>query len=181
MQWDLIEEHNGTYDEEVCKKINELIDLFDIILDDMKLYPSMMCVDVFPCIENIDTEIPIYIQKYYEVFLDEEYRTQMQKRFDFRLNLKKIATGSIYKELQNIFGGEFLSKQCVSIPENHHENIKKVADRLSEELGTTVAESFFVSKEDLYVLREVYIGILFSGWVLRCGDYGILILLGTNE
>ena len=47
MQWDLTEEHSRAYDKEVCEKIDELTDLFDIILDDMNLYPSMMCVDVF--------------------------------------------------------------------------------------------------------------------------------------
>ena len=181
MQWDLIEEHARAYDKEVCKKINELTDMFDIIFDDMRLYPSMMCVDVFPCTENLTTEIPIYIQKYYEVFLDEEYRTKMKKKFDFRLSLEKIETCSIYNALKNIFCADFLLERCASRPENQSENIKKVADRLSADIGVTVAENFFVSKQDLNVLAELYIGILFSGWVIRCGNYGILILLGTNE
>ena len=64
---------------------------------------------------------------------------------------------------------------------NHNINIQKVADRISEEVGTSLAECFGVNKQDLNKLQEVYIGILFFGWVLRCGNFGFLILLGTNE
>lgn len=181
MQWDLIEEHQGAYDEEVCKRIDELTELFDIILDDIRLYPSMMCVDVFPCIESVATEIPKHIQNYYGVFVDEEYKVKMQKKFDTSLNLVKRETGSVYDVLKNIFDANFLLEMCESRPMNQSENIRKVADRLSEKVGTTFAECFSVSKQDLNLLQELYIGILFSGWVLRCGNYGILMLLGTNE
>lgn len=181
MHWDLLEEHKEAYDAVVCKKIDELTNLFDIILDDIKLYPSMMCVDVFPCIENIAIEIPKHIKTYYKGFLDEEYKDKMQRKFDLSLDLEKKETGSIYEALNTIFNAESLFGICTSRPVDQSENIKKVADRLSEEVGTTFAECFFVSKHDLNLLQELYIGILYFGWVLRCGNYGILILLGTNE
>lgn len=181
MQWDLIEEHQEAYDEEICKKIDELTDLFDIILDDIRLYPSMMCVDVFPCINSLAIEIPRHIQNYYRICLDEEYKDKMQKKFDFRLDLLKKETCSVYDGFKNIFDADFLLKMCTSRPINQDKNIKKVADRLSEIVGTTYTECFWISKQDLNRLQELYIGILFSGWVLRCGSYGILILLGTNE
>lgn len=181
MQWDLIEEHHGAYDEKVCKKIDELTDLFDIILNDIRLYPSMMCVDVFPCIESLAIEIPKHIQNYYRIFRDKEYKDKMQKKFDLRLDLVKRETSSIYDALKTIFDADFLLEMCTSRPVNQNENIKKVADTLSENAGTTFTEIFLVSKQDLNILQEEYMGILFSGWVLRCGNYGILILLGTNE
>ena len=181
MQWDLLEEHRGTYDKEVCKKIDELTDLFDIILDDMRLYPSMMCVDVFPYGESLSIEIPQHIQNYYEIFHDEEYKAKMQKNFDFRLELEKRECGSVHDALKDIFDNDFLMSMCTSRPANHSKSIKKVSERLSEEAGTTCAEFFAVNKHDLKILQELYIGILFSGWVIRCGNYGILVLLGTNE
>ena len=100
VQWDLIEEHSGTYEKEDCKKIDDLTDLFDIILDDMRLYPSMMCVDVFPYMESLAIEIPKCIQNYYEIFHDEEYKAKMQKNFDLRLELEKRENCSIYDALK---------------------------------------------------------------------------------
>ena len=69
----------------------------------------------------------------------------------------------------------------MSRPLNQNENMKYVAKVLAENAGTDTAESFLISKKDLEILQNVYVGILFSGWMLRCGKYGILILLGTNE
>lgn len=181
MQWDLIEEHSGAYDKEVCEKIDELTDLFDIILDDMRLYPSMMCVDVFPYRESLSIEIPQYIQNYYEIFEDEEYKAKMKKNFDLRLELEKRECSSIYDALKNIFENDFLITMCASRPVNQSKNIKKVADQLSTDVGTGYVDFFEICKQDLKILQELYIGILFSGWVIRCGNYGILILWGTNE
>lgn len=181
MQWDLIAEHYGAYDEEVCKKIDELTDLFDIILDDLKLYPSMMCVDVFPYTENLAIEIPKHIQNYYKIYSDEGYKVKMQKSFASRLDLEKRENCSVYDAIRSIFDSDFLLDRCETRPVNHNINIQKVADRISEEVGTSLAECFGVNKQDLNKLQEVYIGILFFGWVLRCGNFGFLILLGTNE
>lgn len=181
MQWDLIEEHEGAYDEEVCKKIDELTDLFDIILDDMSLYPSMMCVDIFPCTDSLSIEIPRNIQNYYRTCFDEEYKVKMQKKFDLRFDLVKREKCSVYDALKNIFDVDSLLEMISSLPINHDDNIKKVADRLSEIVGSNYTECFVISKQDLNILQELYIGILFSGWVLQCGSYGILILFGTNE
>lgn len=181
MQWDLTEEHSGAYDKEECEKIDELTDLFDIILDDMSLYPSMMCVDVFPHRESLSIEIPQYIQNYYEMFHDESYRAKMKKNFDIRLELEKRESSSIYEALKSIFDNDILLAMCAARPVNQSKNIKEVADRLSAEVGTICVEFYEICKQDLKILQELYIGILFSGWVIHCGNYGLLILLGTNE
>lgn len=181
MQWDLTEEHSGAYDKEVCEKIDELTDIFDIILDAMSLYPSMMCVDVFPYRESLSIEISQYIQNYYEMFHDESYKAKMKKNFDIRLKLEKRECSSIYEALKNIFDNDILLAMYASRPVNQSKKIKEVADRLSAEVGTACADFFEICKQDLEILQELYIGILFSGWVIRCGNYGILILLGTNE
>ncbi len=175
-----MKKERGIYDNQrrsfevflVCEKIDELTDLFDIILDDMSLYPSMMCVDVFLYRESLAIEIPQYIQNYYEMFHDESYKAKMKKKFDIRLKLEKRECSSIYEALKNIFDNDLLFQ---------NKNIKEVADRFSAEVGTTCADFFEICKQDLETLQELYIGILFSGWVIRCGNYGILILLGTNE
>lgn len=181
MQWDLLEEHSIAYEEEICKKINELTDLFDIILDEIKIYPYMLCVDVFPYTECLEIEIPEHIQNYYRMFFDEEYKNEMQKKFNFILHLEKRGQASVYEVLNNIFYEISLLKTYTLEIEKQNKNICKVADILSKKTGTTFAESFNISKHDLNILQEVYIGILFSGWILRCGDYAILIFLGTNE
>ena len=179
MQWDLLEEHQCVYDKTLCKKMNELTDLFDIIIDDMNLYPNMICVDVFPCKENWNVEISEYIRNYYKEFPDEEYL--VSKNFKFSLDGVKGERHSIIEALKKIFESETVLCRCVSRPLNQNENMKYVAKVLAENAGTDTAESFLISKKDLEILQNVYVGILFSGWMLRCGKYGILILLGTNE
>lgn len=179
MQWDLLEEHSIAYEEEICKKINELTDLFDIILDEIKIYPYMLCVDVFPYTECLEIEIPEHIQNYYRMFFDEEYKNEMQKKFNFILHLEKRGQASVYEVLNNVF--DEISSLEICEFKLVKTNINKVANTLLENIDNTFAKYFKISKHDLKILQEVYLGILFYGWIIKCGNYAILILLGTNE
>ena len=139
----------------------------------------MLCVDVFPYTECLEIEIPKHIQNYYKMFCDEEHKNKMQKKFDFTLNLEKRGQASVYEVLNNVF--DEISSLEICEFKLVKTNINKVANTLLENIDNTFAKYFKVNKHDLNILQEVYLGILFYGWIIKYENYAILILLGTNE
>ena len=167
MQWDLEDEHSWAYDEELCNRINVITDTFDGILDYTvpKMYPMMACVDVFPCKDNIGYNIPIYIQRY----LEEGQRS----RYDFELTLENKVMGDINTILRSVF--------LIDKDDGVLIRINNTSEKLVELLGEDVVTKYSIDLKDLYILQNEYIGILTEGYVLQCGEYSIVILIGTNE
>jgi hypothetical protein len=186
LHWDLTEEHCNAYNEKECQRIDGLTDLFDLILDymysDHGLYPGARCVDVFPCTaEGAETGIPKGIRHYYDMYLDEKYRNLMKKKYQITLALTKMAEGTI----EDILGIEFalrnMNPTWKGTEHQNKENIKATAFRLKNLIGADTAILYSLSRQDLKILEETYLGILFDGSVIQYGDIAILSVYGTNE
>ncbi len=181
--WDLTEEHKNAYNEDICLKIDLLTDLFDEILEYIQdgLYPSMMCVDVFLIDEDIEISMMKIIQKYYNSYIDEECQKQPKNKFSTKLSFQKNGEGEILQIFKNIFTLDNITNRWKGTSEIHYNNVKSVTDKLHEFINCEVVEKYSLNKKDLTLLEDIYIGILFSGSVIKCGKYAILILTGCNE
>ncbi len=185
MQYDLTEEHSIAYDGPLCNTINDITNLFDEILDYLvpAMYPYMACVDVFPCESHPSQDIPKYIQKYFgESCHGDEYKEPMQSKYDFELILEEPQEGDLCTVLGGIFSNSLVTRKHADITQEQLRiRVENVSNKLKQITGVETAIRYSINGKSLRILQEQYIGILTAGYVLSCGGYSIMILIGTNE
>lgn len=184
MHYDLTEEHSNAYDELLCNTINDITNLFDEILDYLvpAMYPYMACVDVFPCESYPSQNIPKYIQRYYDDFQDGEDKEPVQSGYDSELILEAPLEGDLCTILGGIFSNSLVIRKHTDItPEQLCTRVENVSNKLKQITGVESAIRYSINGKSLRILQEHYLGILTSGYVLACGDYSIMILIGTDE
>ncbi len=186
MYWDLEEEHKAAYDENECAEIDDLTNLFDIILDYMHegngLYPWTMCVDVFFCDnQKPESTIPKFIQQYYCAYLKEDEKKKVQEMYDPPFDLEDGGAGKIEDVLRDAFHMVHISERWTGTLKQHQENIRIVATKLQEKIGLNCGVKYKLTKKDLECLATVYLGILIEGYIIQCGKYAFLVLTGSSE
>lgn len=184
MHYDLTDEHATAYNQPTCGVIDNLTNLFDEILDYLvpAMYPNMSCVDVFPCSSDMKREIPKLIQKYFDVDCSEDFEERMQSAFGEEMVLENPLEGDLCTVLGDIFSYSLVRRNSVNITQEQLDvKIRNVSNMLKQITGADTVLRYSIGKDSMGVLEKLYIGILTSGYVLSCGDFSIMILIGTNE
>ena len=188
MQWDLIGEHESAYGEEHGNEIDKLVDMFDAFLDmrHINMRPRSwyeVCIDIFPCDENIETTIPMFIQKYFDMYFDKKYVCQMKAKYSLPLHITKELEGDMEDIFSKIF--ELYSEDNKNMSREdsseYYKRIKNVSADLGRVVNSNEAVLYRIEKDTLDNLADIYLGIVFWGYIVKIKGYSIVVIFGTSD